>query len=146
MRRVFVDTWGWCAYIDRADEHHAQVKPFIDDLFTSNLELYTSHAVIAEPLNGIARLNVRAARGMKSPLVVLAELFRAWRRDESLEFPLGDGDDMASALGLFAKFSDHPLSYVDCLTIALCNRHRIEEIVSGDDDFDKVASGLRRLP
>ena len=122
------------------------VRPFIDDLFASNVELYTSHAVIAETLNGITRSDVRVTRGKQSALVVLANLFRDWQRDEAMEFLMADGEDMHSALGLFAKYSDHPLSYVDCLSIRFCRRHQIAEIVSGDSDFDKVGSGLKRLP
>ena len=101
--------------------------------------------MIAETLNGITRADIRAVRGKESPLVILANLFRDWRREEALEFLMAEGDDMHTALGLFAKYSEHPLSYVDCLTIQLCRRYGIGEIVTGDDDFDKVGSGLRRL-
>jgi predicted nucleic acid-binding protein len=122
------------------------VRALVDELLTGAVELYTSHAVVAETLNGITRPEVRVVQGRESPLVILANLFHSWQSDEALEFLLGDEEDMASALALFAEFSDHPLSYVDCLTISPCRRHRNEEIVSGDDDFDKVNSGLRRLP
>lgn len=122
------------------------MRHIIDDLLTGSVELYTSHAIVAETLNGITRPEIRAVHEGKSPLVVLANLFQVWRREEALEFLLADEHDMASALALFAKFSDHPLSYVDCLTISLRKRHRVNEIISGDDDFDRVNSGLRRLP
>ena len=45
---------------------------------------------------------------------------------------------MNAALDLFAKFSDDSLIYVDCLNMVLCKHHGITEIVTGDDDYDKV--------
>jgi predicted nucleic acid-binding protein len=42
------------------------------------------------------------------------------------------------AVQLFEKYTDQELSFTDATTIAVCDRHDIDGILSFDDDFDGI--------
>lgn len=42
----------------------------------------------------------------------------------------------ADAVDIFEQYDDQALSFTDATTIALCNRHDLDGVLSFDDDFD----------
>lgn len=45
----------------------------------------------------------------------------------------------ADAVEIFERYDDQKLSFTDATTVALCQRHDIDCILSFDDDFDGIA-------
>lgn len=48
----------------------------------------------------------------------------------------------ADAVSVFERHDDQQLSFTDALTIALCDRHDIDVVVSFDNEFDGVVDRL----
>nr|WP_256474725.1 PIN domain-containing protein [Haloplanus sp. GDY1] len=48
----------------------------------------------------------------------------------------------ADAIGVFEQDTDQELSFIDVTTVAVANQHRIDQILSFDDDFDGVVQRL----
>jgi predicted nucleic acid-binding protein len=48
----------------------------------------------------------------------------------------------ADAVSIFERYDDQQLSFTDASTIALCERHAIDAVVSFDDDFDGVVDRI----
>jgi len=48
----------------------------------------------------------------------------------------------ADAIDLFEQYDDQELSFTDATTIALCERHGIDAIMSFDDDFDGLCDRI----
>lgn len=42
------------------------------------------------------------------------------------------------AVDVFGQYHDQALSFTDAMTVALCQRHNIDALLSFDDDFDGV--------
>lgn len=48
----------------------------------------------------------------------------------------------ADAIEVFERYDDQALSFTDATTIALCQRHDIDAVLSFDDDFDGIVSRI----
>jgi predicted nucleic acid-binding protein len=46
------------------------------------------------------------------------------------------------AVELFEQYDDHGLSFTDATTVALCEHHGIDAVLSFDDDFDGLVERL----
>ena len=44
----------------------------------------------------------------------------------------------ADAVDVFERYDDQQLSFTDATTIALCQRHAVDGVMSFDDDFDGI--------
>lgn len=48
----------------------------------------------------------------------------------------------ADAVDVFEAYDDQRLSFTDATTIALCDRHAIDAVLSFDDDFDGIVERI----
>lgn len=46
------------------------------------------------------------------------------------------------SISIFERYDDQQLSFTDASTVALCDRHGIDDVLSYDDDFDGVISRI----
>jgi len=46
------------------------------------------------------------------------------------------------SVGVFERYDDQGLSFTDATTVALCNRHDIDAVLSFDDDFDGLVDRI----
>lgn len=53
-----------------------------------------------------------------------------------------DSEDFESAVDVFESYDDQSLSITDATTIALVDRHDIEQVLAFDDDFDGIVNRL----
>lgn len=132
--KVFVDTSAFIALDDRSDSRHADAKDFYDALTASD-RLFTSNYVVDEAIT-----RFRYAVGHHAA-VRFAEAILGSRLYEILYV---DSDVEAGALQVLKRFRDKELSFTDCTTIALVQRHGLDAVFAFDDDFRKV--GLRVAP
>ena len=76
MTSLFIDTWGWIAYLNKKDQAHDKVRDLLDnEVLVSGTELFTSHSVIAETINHIVRKGERWLGG-KGPVRESNKSFR----------------------------------------------------------------------
>lgn len=50
------------------------------------------------------------------------------------------GAVFADAVDIFERYDNQQLSFTDATTVALCERHAIDAVMSFDDDFDGVVN------
>lgn len=123
MRRLFVDTSAWFAYVNRGDREHPAVakvfQAFEGRLITSN---FVFDEVVT--LCG-ARLGWRAAEQVGDTLLdrAVVDLVRLTARDEG------------AAWTLFRQRSDKTYSFTDCTSFTLMHRLRLRTALALDHHF-----------
>jgi predicted nucleic acid-binding protein len=132
---LFIDTNTILRYLTRDDpDKAARVKSLLERAQRKEVILVTNAAVITElvfvlsspRLYNLPRDQVRA---LLLPIVTIKGLKLPYRRS------------IQRALDLYATT---PVDFVDALIIAEMERQKLTEIVSYDEDFDRVR-GIRRV-
>ena len=131
---IFIDTGPFVARYNRRDSYHQECKALWAKLELKRAALVTSNFVIDEVLTLLGR---RAGYGFA------AETGRILYASHALRVLRPDERDEHRALALFQKLSDQALSFTDCVSFALMERHRVEQAFSLDRHF--VVAGFKRF-
>ena len=125
MNRVFVDTGGFYAALNRRDAHHrdaarllrrAQREQWL--LFTTNFVLAESHALI------LVRMGREQAWAFLQAIVTgQANVIRAEEADER------------RARAIIERYQDKTFSYCDAVSFAVMERLNIQNVIAFDDHF-----------
>jgi len=134
---IFVDTGAWFALAVRNDPDHAAALAW---LRANRESLVTSDYVLAETAT-LLRMRDKTSRGHRLAVSIANSLYR---QESAFLEKIADGD-IATALNIFRKFSDHSFSFVDCTSFALIERLGISQAFAFDRHFEQF-SGLRRVP
>lgn len=131
MKRVFVDTSGFYAFLDQTDRFHKVSKELFLrsggeewQLFTSSLVVHESWALIQ------ARLGWDAVEDFLSSLLPLCEV--VWV-DASI-YSLG------AARARQAR--ERRLSLTDCVSFEVMQARHCREAIADDEHFEKLGFGL----
>ena len=87
MKKLFVDTAGWLALVNRGDACHAQATQLYNERFAAGGHFVTHAGVMLEVGNGLARIRSRhlavqlKARLERSSRVEIVSLTDAWIED-----------------------------------------------------------------
>lgn len=126
MKRAFVDTSAWYAYLRRDDPDHAAVSAALEAwegrLVTSNF-VFDETVTLARARLGPA-VSIKAGEALREGGV--AELVRLLPEDE---------DD---AWGYFPRWRDKGYSFTDCTSFALMRRLRLTTAVATDRHFGQA--------
>lgn len=127
---AFVDTSAWFAAVNRKDRNHVRAA----ELVRQHGNLVTSEHVFVETWLLLKnRMDFHIARSFW--LGVRAGLVRVE--------PVTDVDlDMAWAIG--KQYSDQSFSLIDLTSFVLCERLRIKQVISFDNDFVVYRFGSNR--
>ena len=125
MNRVFVDTGGFYASLNRRDAYHREAVRLFRRaqrehwfLFTTNFVLAESHALI------LARMGRDRAWGFLQAIVTRStNVIRAEEADER------------RARAIIEQFQDKEFSYCDAVSFAVMERLDIREAIAFDDHF-----------
>lgn len=132
MKRIFVDTGAWYAFIDRNDPDHAganfQLRSYEKRLVTSNFIIDETLTLLRYRLNW----QVAHAFGENVRNGTLCHVARINETDENI------------AWKIFSNYSDKSFSFTDCTSFAVMSRLKIETALAIDNDFR--AYGLHCLP
>ena len=123
MKRAFVDTSAWYAFINASDPEHKAVKKALEAF---EGRLVTSNFIFDETMT-LCRTRtthkVAVAVGEILRSANVADLVRATAADE------------AAAWTLFKDRSDKVYSFTDCTSFELMRRLKITTAIALDDDF-----------
>ena len=126
---MFVDSWGWIALFNKHDPYYRVVLPAFDRLLRSGRSLFLTNAVLYEALQTTQRYYGKPALADFGGKMFDA-IGRKWaillRADDALE---------ATAWSLQLKFADQDVSFTDCLSFAMMQRHGITTAFTGDTHF-----------
>jgi uncharacterized protein len=119
-RKVVIDSGPIIALFDKDDRYHRKAKEFIKDF---KGELITNYAVITEATH-LLDFSIHAQTD-----------FIQWILEGGISVMEIYADDLFRVIELMRKYSDLPGDFADATLIALCERLKIKEIASIDNDF-----------
>jgi len=134
---IFVDTGAWFALAVRSDPDHAAAFAWLQ---RNREPLVTTDYVLAETAT-LLRVRDKTLRGHRIAVRVATSLLR----QESALLEKVAADDLARALSIFRKYSDHSFSFVDCISFAVMERLRLARSFAFDHHFDEYP-GIHRIP
>ena len=125
MNRVFVDTSGFYAALNRRDAHHRDAARLFQQarrerwfLFTTNFVLAESHALILVRLG-----RTRALDFLRATITGSTNVIRAAEEDER------------RAREIIEQYQDKDFSYCDAVSFAVMERLDIPEAIAFDEHF-----------
>lgn len=132
MKRYFVDTSAWFAFVDRRDGDHAAIRQVLLDL---DGRLITTNFVFDEIVT-LCRYRLSHAIAVEVGNVLLAP--------KIVDLVRVTADDERAAWKLFMKREDKEYSFTDCTSFALMRRLGVDTAVALDEDFAR--EGFATLP
>jgi predicted nucleic acid-binding protein len=134
---IFVDTGAWFAVAVRNDRDHEAAMRWLE---RNREPMLTTDYVMAETAT-LIRMRDKTTRGHPRAVRVASSILRQ-------QAPLLEKvteSDLAKAFNVFRKYSDHPFSFVDCISFVVMERLGIDLAFAFDRHFDEYP-GVRRLP
>ena len=125
-RRVFVDTSGWYALIDRRDDGHARTSSFVQDWLRSGGRLVSSDYVLDESFT-LAR-----ARSGSRAAFRLMELIE---RTAAVDLEWVGAERFARARTMFRRYDDQTFSFTDCTSFVVMRELELTEALTSDEHF-----------
>lgn len=133
-RKVFVDTSGWYALIDRNDAWHNAARLAVRRILDQRETLVTSDYVVDESCT-LARVRAGAAAAVR--------LLDLLHQTQSVEWEWIGADRFSRAEALFRKHRDQEYSFTDCSSFVLMRELRLEAALTSDAHFR--TAGFRPL-
>ena len=133
MNSIFIDTGAFYGLEVARDQCHLKCAHGWHRLRDEPLMLFSSHHVLHETIELLARrVGPKAA----------AERLETYAAGGQIVW-LEDGPaDWLQAAELMRKFADQKISFIDCLSFALMNRERIENVFGFDRHFEQAGFAL----
>lgn len=132
---ILVDTNFFIAIINQRDSYHKRANEILDKLLLGDFgERYTISDVFTETATLLFKKTKRKEIVEKAWELIYSEEF-------SIVQPIiVNKKDIDNAWVVFQKYATEkrPLSFVDCLLIAVCQSYEIDSIVSFDSEFDGI--------
>lgn len=124
--KIFIDTSGFFAFINKSDDRHKDAKK----QFSSSATKLTSNYVFDE------LMALMTARGHKETSISFGERLRT---ESWMDYHFLTASEEEKAWGIYQKFRDHPLSFTDCTTLMLLREHKGLTLLSFDVTLLKLA-------
>jgi uncharacterized protein len=123
---VLIDTGGFLALWDAADEHHARAVQLQAELARQRCQFLTSDYVVDET---VTLLRVRHSHA------AAADFLESAMSSGSLRLEWVDSDRFQAAANLFARHNDKEWSFTDCVSFALMHELGIRDSFTTDHHF-----------
>lgn len=120
--------------MNRADLLHEQATRIYQQQFQADVRLVTTTAVLNETANALSAPRFRSA---------VVALHDRVRRSPHIEIFFVDPDLRESGWQFFAARPDKEWSLTDCLSMLVCQRLNITDILTSDHHFTQA--GFKRL-
>lgn len=137
MKLVFVDSSAWIAVCVEVDKYHQIAKKYYSELIYQNAMFITSNYVLSETYTRI-RYDVSYSKAIKTHQIISEAINKKKLNIVWIDKKIDD-----AAWDIFKKYSEQTLSIVDCTTIAIVKKLKIDEIFAFDDDFLKVGLNVQ---
>ncbi|MGA3059765.1 MAG: type II toxin-antitoxin system VapC family toxin [Candidatus Bathyarchaeia archaeon] len=132
---VFIDTGIFVALHNADDHYHQRSKELIKNALTGNLgRIYTSDYIIDEAIT------TALVRTKKHDIAV--DLGTYIIESPRIIKLVIDQDTFKAAWTKFKAYEDKGLSFTDCTSIALTEKHGIKQIMSFDCEFDGLTQRI----
>ena len=126
---IFVDSGAWIAFFDPTDQYHNDAVTIYADLKRQRARFLTTDYVLDET---ITRLRYDVSH---SVAVQFLDLIESVEKTGVLTIAEIDKTLFQEAKWLFRQYDSAKLSFTDCTSFAVCQKHKISETYAFDDHF-----------
>ncbi len=126
---IFVDTGAWIALIDRSDQYQPFAAQIYGRLKQRREQLMTTDYVLDETLTRL-RYDAGHTQAMRC-----LELIEQGQRAGVIGRVRITDDIFQSAVGVFRQYTTVALSFTDCTSFVVCQRHAVTEAFAFDQHF-----------
>ena len=123
--RVFIDSGGFLAVMDRDDQFHPAARDIAARLDANAAPLYTSNYIVDEACT-LIRARTNHAMAAKFLRFLKASRITILRVTPSIE---------AEAERIFLRYTDKDFSFTDCTSFALIGARRLDAVLAFDRHF-----------
>ena len=129
MRRVFLDTCGLIALVNKDDQWHSEAKRAWDKLVKSPAVLVTTSLVLVEIGDGLSRVDYCPLALQICDRLRISERVGVLQSDKALE---------DRAWTLFRTRSDKDWGMTDCVSMTVMQEQGIREVFTSDHHFEQA--------
>jgi len=132
---IFIDTGAFLARHLAKDQYHKRAVAFWDIIRKRDEICVTSNFVLDETLTLLGRRAGYRFASQRAKNIYASEALDILRPDRT---------DELKAIAFFEKFSDHRLSFTDCVSFVLMQNRKIKRVFSFDHHFHLL--GFQTFP
>jgi len=137
---MFVDTWGFKAFIDRKEPKHSEVKQLLEKAWKKKDSVYTSDYIIDET---ITLISYKLDFDKLKKFIVASD---AAIEKGYIGLLRVSPDDFGEAKKFKLKYKDKlKISFTDITSAILMRNHKITDIVTEDEHFGEIGMGFNVL-
>ena len=126
---VLVDTAGFLALWDSADQHHTRAVQLQNDLRQRNRGFLTTDYILDETVTILLMRHSHAAA---------ADFIRTATTSEVLRLEWVDSDRFRAATSFFVRHDDKEWSFTDCVSFVLMQELELEDCFTTDHHFSQA--------
>ena len=123
---IFVDTGALLARYLSQDRYHEKALAFWNDLNKSGESCFTSNFVLDETFTLLGRRAGYDFAAQRASNIYASRLLNILRPSQ---------EDEINAVAFFQKFTEHSVSFTDCISFALMRKENIKKVFSFDSHF-----------
>jgi predicted nucleic acid-binding protein len=140
-KKLFVDTWGWVVIHNKREPRHAEVTRFYRNFRLQKGQIYTTDYVLDETITLLFR-RLPPALANES----LSLLNKSFEKGY-LELEWISPENFQEAQRLRLRFLDKPMiSFTDLTSMAIMKELDIKLVLTGDEHFEQVGMGFKKIP
>ena len=123
---IYIDTGAFLARHLSKDQYHRQANTFWDVIRNNSEKCVTSNFVLDETFTLLGR---------RAGYSFAAQRAKNIYASESLDILRPSREDELEAIGFFEKYSDHRLSFTNCVSFILMKLNKIKRVFTFDHHF-----------
>ena len=127
---IFIDSSAWIALLNRRDQYHSDAAATFNDLVHQNARFLTTDYVIDETAT-----RLRSIANHSIAIMFLNQINNA-KETGILTVVAIDRDLFQESERLFRQYDSAPLSFTDCTSFMVCQRHKISKAFAFDRHFN----------
>ena len=132
---IYIDTGAFIARHLKRDQYYDKAIRYWKNLQTHNERCFTSNFVLDETFTMLGRRAGYKFAAQRARNILLSDTITILRPVQ---------EDELKAIDLFEKYSNHEVSYTDCISFVLMSKNRIKRVFSFDKHFE--LAGFKIIP
>lgn len=140
MKKVFFDSWGWVAIINKADVYHGNVFPFYKAFISQGGKPVTTDYILAETITFL-----RAKISSEIVSVFIETILDAVKKERIILERI-DEKRWVKAWEMSKKYNDKPyISFFDFTSFIVIKELGVSNVLTSDKHFEEVGMGFKKL-
>jgi predicted nucleic acid-binding protein len=123
---IYIDTGAFLARYLSHDQHHRGAIIFWDEIRKNRETCFTSNFVLDETFTLLGRRTGYEFAAQRASNIYASKLLTILRPNR---------EDEIKAIEFFQRYSDHNVSFTDCISFVLMGREKIKKVFSFDKHF-----------